>query len=272
LPISNAAAAVQNERQFHVVYPASGVGARRRHARPLAAAGSLCPERTGVTVTGAGRKVQAGWRYPRDLGPWPPACPPGRLSAYVAARTFIRRRWFDASVSHALGQDGFRDPFRRPADRPRAVRLRVVSPADGSLDTDNDSVTVVTPGQQMTLAPTGGPVPSGYTATSVTFVSAQCPGPSVPGRASRSRDRGPADGGIRPERRACGGNCHTGTSGIKARPRGPDCRPSASEPGRHGKPGTTTSASRSSRQSRPHLRPLCRSVLAQAVLVLAEAA
>ena len=64
-----------------------------------------------MTVTGAGRKVQAGWRYPRDLGPWPAACPPGRLSAYVAARTFP--------------------------------------------------------------APPGGPVPSGFTATSVTFVSAQ---------------------------------------------------------------------------------------------------
>ncbi len=108
-------------------------------------------------------------------------------------------------------------------------------------------------------------------------------------------------------------NCHTGTFGIKARPRGPGCRPSESEPGRHDKPGTTTSASRSCRrararrrpasarstnnisptsaasslsvalrpamthgtgadshQSRPHLRPLCRSVLAQTVLVLAE--
>ena len=31
----------------------------------------------------------------------------------------------------------------------------------------------VTPGQPMTPAPPGGPVPSGFTATSVTFVSAQ---------------------------------------------------------------------------------------------------
>jgi len=97
-------------------------------------------------VTGAGRKVQAGWRYPRDLGPWPPACPPGRLSAYVAARTFIRRRWFDASVPHALAQDGFRDAFRRAADRLRVVRLRVVSAADGSLDTDTADGTVGHPG------------------------------------------------------------------------------------------------------------------------------
>ena len=78
--------------------------------------------------------------------PWPPVVHPAGSAPTSPSGPTSEEGGFDGSVSRALGQDGFHGSFRRPADRLRAVRLRVVSPADGSLDTDNDSGTVGHPG------------------------------------------------------------------------------------------------------------------------------